>query len=92
MAAPCTAHAPQVHVKNDMKDNGYAKHYFVSLYYTERNRRNLSTSIHWHGVRQFENSKNDGVNGVTECPLAPEDEKVYTFTAEQYGKSGCAQY
>nr|AHZ58327.1 laccase [Auricularia auricula-judae] len=45
------------------------------------------TSFHWHGIRQFENSKNDGVNGVTECPLAPGDTKVYTFIAEQYGTS-----
>ncbi|KZV96355.1 laccase [Exidia glandulosa HHB12029] len=44
-----------------------------------------ATSIHWHGIRQFENSKNDGVNGVTECPLAPDDTKTYTFIAEQYG-------
>ncbi|KZV97348.1 hypothetical protein EXIGLDRAFT_764477 [Exidia glandulosa HHB12029] len=45
------------------------------------------TSIHWHGIRQFENSKNDGVNGVTECPLAPGKTKVYKFIAEQYGTS-----
>ena len=31
--------------------------------------------------------QNDGVNGVTECPLAPGDTKTYTFIAEQYGAS-----
>ncbi|EJD43440.1 hypothetical protein AURDEDRAFT_66659 [Auricularia subglabra TFB-10046 SS5] len=43
------------------------------------------TSIHWHGIRQLHNNINDGVNGVTECPLAPDDTKVYRFVAEQYG-------
>ncbi|KZW01176.1 hypothetical protein EXIGLDRAFT_718938 [Exidia glandulosa HHB12029] len=46
-----------------------------------------ATSIHWHGVRQLENSKYDGTNGITECPLAPGDTKVYRFLAEQYGTS-----
>lgn len=29
------------------------------------------TTIHWHGVRQYHSTGMDGVNGVTECPLAP---------------------
>ncbi|KAH7107284.1 laccase [Auriculariales sp. MPI-PUGE-AT-0066] len=45
------------------------------------------TGIHWHGIRMLNNFKNDGVNGVTECPIAPGDEKVYEFIAEQYGTS-----
>nr|AHZ58333.1 laccase [Auricularia auricula-judae]AHZ58334.1 laccase [Auricularia auricula-judae] len=45
------------------------------------------TSIHWHGIRQLQNSINDGVNGVTECPLAPGQTKVYSFKATQYGTS-----
>lgn len=45
------------------------------------------TSIHWHGVRQLHTNKYDGANGVTECPLAPGDTKVYRFIAEQYGTS-----
>ncbi|KAH7093948.1 laccase [Auriculariales sp. MPI-PUGE-AT-0066] len=43
------------------------------------------TSIHWHGIRMLNNFKNDGVNGITECPVAPNDSKVYEFIAEQYG-------
>jgi len=30
--------------------------------------------------------QNDGVNGVTECPIAPGQEKTYTWIAEQYDK------
>ncbi|KAK0940342.1 laccase, multicopper oxidase, benzenediol:oxygen oxidorectuctase [Friedmanniomyces endolithicus] len=45
------------------------------------------TSIHWHGVRQYHNNGQDGVPGVTECPLAPGQTKTYTFQATQYGSS-----
>ncbi|KAH7093944.1 laccase [Auriculariales sp. MPI-PUGE-AT-0066] len=43
------------------------------------------TNIHWHGIRMLKNFKNDGANGVTECPIAPGQTKTYTFVAEQYG-------
>jgi FtsP/CotA-like multicopper oxidase with cupredoxin domain len=43
--------------------------------------------MHWHGVRQFESNIQDGVNGVTDCPLAPGSSKTYTFKATQYGTS-----
>jgi FtsP/CotA-like multicopper oxidase with cupredoxin domain len=29
----------------------------------------------------------DGVGGITECPIAPGDQRVYTFKATQYGTS-----
>ena len=29
----------------------------------------------------------DGVNGVTQCPIAPGDHFVYDFTVNQYGSS-----
>ncbi|KAK3339863.1 multicopper oxidase-domain-containing protein [Lasiosphaeria hispida] len=45
------------------------------------------TSIHWHGIRQWFNMQADGVNGVTQCPIAPGDQFVYTFNATQYGSS-----
>ncbi|KAI9643544.1 laccase, multicopper oxidase, benzenediol:oxygen oxidorectuctase [Ciborinia camelliae] len=45
------------------------------------------TGIHWHGVRQYHTNTEDGVPGITECPLAPGDTKVYTFQATQYGTS-----
>ncbi|PSN60896.1 putative multicopper oxidase, type 1 [Corynespora cassiicola Philippines] len=43
------------------------------------------TGIHWHGIRMLNNCPNDGVPGITECPLAPADTKVYRFQATQFG-------
>ncbi len=50
------------------------------------------TTIHWHGMRQLHTNEMDGVNGVTQCPIAgasngdPKgDTFTYRFRAEQYG-------
>ncbi|KAF2874552.1 putative multicopper oxidase, type 1 [Massariosphaeria phaeospora] len=43
------------------------------------------TGIHWHGIRMLNNNPNDGVPGITECPLAPADTTTYTFQATQHG-------
>jgi FtsP/CotA-like multicopper oxidase with cupredoxin domain len=45
------------------------------------------TSIHWHGLRQLNSVTQDGVNGITECALAPGDAKTYQFKATEYGTS-----
>jgi len=45
----------------------------------------LRTGLHWHGIRQLNNNINDGVNGITECPIPPGWNKTYRFLAEQYG-------
>ncbi|KAM7184307.1 multicopper oxidase [Naviculisporaceae sp. PSN 640] len=45
------------------------------------------TSIHWHGIRQWRTMHMDGVNGITQCAIAPEDSFTYTFKASQYGSS-----
>ena len=45
------------------------------------------TSIHWHGIRQNESMHMDGVNGVTQCPIAPGDSFTYSFNTTQYGSS-----
>lgn len=45
------------------------------------------TSIHWHGIRQLNSCGSDGVNGITECPLAPGQTKTYTFLCTQFGTS-----
>ncbi|KAG6356518.1 hypothetical protein INS49_015906 [Diaporthe citri] len=45
------------------------------------------TSIHWHGIRQNGTAQADGVNGVTQCPIAPGDSYTYSFKAVQYGSS-----
>ncbi|EOA85322.1 uncharacterized protein SETTUDRAFT_163983 [Exserohilum turcica Et28A] len=46
---------------------------------------NNGTGLHWHGLRQLGTNEQDGVNGITECPIAPGDSKVYKFKATQYG-------
>jgi hypothetical protein len=48
---------------------------------------NNGTSIHWHGLRQWHKNTQDGVPGITECPIAPGQSKTYTFQATQYGTS-----
>ncbi|KAK0715335.1 multicopper oxidase-domain-containing protein [Lasiosphaeris hirsuta] len=45
------------------------------------------TTIHWHGFRQLNSTEMDGVNGVTQCPIAPQENFTYTFRATQYGTS-----
>ncbi|KAF4817392.1 Laccase [Colletotrichum siamense] len=45
------------------------------------------TSIHWHGLRQWQTMHMDGVNGITQCPIAPGSEFVYRWNATQYGTS-----
>ncbi|KKY23553.1 putative multicopper oxidase [Phaeomoniella chlamydospora] len=48
------------------------------------------TTIHWHGVRQYNSLYADGVNGVTQCPIAGQpfnDSYTYRFKAMQYGTS-----
>ena len=45
------------------------------------------TSIHWHGVRLLNMVHMDGVNGVTQCPLAPGDTFTYKLPITQYGTS-----
>lgn len=43
------------------------------------------TTIHWHGIRQLHTNEADGVNGVTQCPIATGDTYTYNFKATQYG-------
>ncbi|KAF2178348.1 multicopper oxidase [Zopfia rhizophila CBS 207.26] len=43
------------------------------------------TGVHWHGIRQLNTVTEDGVGGITECPLAPGDTKTYNFQASQFG-------
>jgi FtsP/CotA-like multicopper oxidase with cupredoxin domain len=53
----------------------------------KNNLKKNGTTIHWHGLRQLNSIEMDGVNGVTQCPIAPGDETVYEFRALQYGTS-----
>ncbi|KAJ9221105.1 CAZyme family AA1 [Paecilomyces variotii] len=45
------------------------------------------TTIHWHGVRQLHTNDADGVNGITQCPIAGNRTYTYKFKATQYGHS-----
>ena len=45
------------------------------------------TTIHWHGIRQHGTLDMDGVNGVTQCPIAPGESFTYKFNTTQYGTS-----
>lgn len=45
------------------------------------------TGIHWHGIRQLNSCQDDGVPGVTECPIAPGKTRQYKFRATQFGTS-----
>ncbi|KAK3387770.1 multicopper oxidase-domain-containing protein [Podospora didyma] len=45
------------------------------------------TTVHWHGLRMWNTVEMDGVNGVTQCPIAPGENFTYTFRATQYGTS-----
>ena len=51
------------------------------------NLKHNGTSIHWHGIRQNGTAHMDGVNGVTQCPIAPGDSFVYEWKAVQYGST-----
>lgn len=45
------------------------------------------TSMHWHGIRQLNSPGSDGVNGISECALAPGETRTYTFICSQFGSS-----
>ncbi|KIW94119.1 uncharacterized protein Z519_05435 [Cladophialophora bantiana CBS 173.52] len=45
------------------------------------------TTIHWHGFRQWHTGYMDGVNAVTQCPIAPNSSFTYIFNITQYGTS-----
>ncbi|KAI0101362.1 multicopper oxidase [Nemania sp. FL0031] len=45
------------------------------------------TAIHWHGFLQTKSVWEDGVPGVSQCPIAPGKSFTYKFRAELYGSS-----
>ncbi|KAL2043517.1 hypothetical protein N7G274_003824 [Stereocaulon virgatum] len=58
----------------------------ITIHVTNYLKTNGST-IHWHGLRQLHTNEADGVNGVTQCPIAFGDTFDYKFKALQYGHS-----
>ena len=55
---------------------------------------NEGTSMHWHGFLQTNTNEEDGVPGVTQCPIAPGASFTYLFRATLYGTSwvSCLSY
>lgn len=45
------------------------------------------STLHWHGLLQQNTSYEDGVPGVSQCPIAPGQSYTYTFRADLYGTS-----
>lgn len=45
------------------------------------------TAIHWHGLRQLNSTEQDGVPGVTQCPIVPGGSMTYEFQVTQYGST-----
>lgn len=44
------------------------------------------TAIHWHGLSQKDGTNDqDGVPGVTQCPIPPGHSRLYEFPLKQYG-------
>ncbi|EXJ82593.1 hypothetical protein A1O3_06406 [Capronia epimyces CBS 606.96] len=43
------------------------------------------TSLHWHGMLQKGTPFEDGVPGITQCPIAPGETFTYSFNADLYG-------
>lgn len=44
-------------------------------------------AIHWHGLLQSYTNCEDGIPGITQCPIAPGETHVYKFQADLYGTS-----
>ncbi|RMZ88167.1 hypothetical protein DV736_g4611, partial [Chaetothyriales sp. CBS 134916] len=45
------------------------------------------TALHWHGLLQKGTPYEDGVPGITQCPIAPGETYTYSFVADLYGSS-----
>ncbi|VDC04696.1 unnamed protein product [Peniophora sp. CBMAI 1063] len=50
----------------------------------------LVTSIHWHGLFQKSTNYADGVSGVTQCPIVPDNSFEYAFSVP--GQAGTFWY
>ena len=49
------------------------------------NNTSLAHTIHWHGLHQVDNWRNDGVPGITQEPIAAGDSFTYHWTADKPG-------
>ncbi|RDI78638.1 putative urea active transporter 1 [Venturia inaequalis] len=46
---------------------------------------NQTTSLHWHGIRQFHTNQMDGPSGVAQCPIPPGSSYTYSFVVDTPG-------
>ena len=60
---------PEVHINKGDR--------FVANVYN--NLGNESLTLHWHGIRQYGNSVQDGPTGFTQCPVPPNGSIIYDF-------------
>jgi Multicopper oxidase len=70
-----------------MKYNGTSVHWHVSTCLTNLCLGFIESLTKFRGIRQNQTMHMDGVNGITQCPIASGDYFVYNFTAGQYGSS-----
>lgn len=49
--------------------------------------RYAGTTVHFHGVRQYNSTEFDGVPGVSQCPIAPGQSFTHKFKVTQYGST-----
>jgi FtsP/CotA-like multicopper oxidase with cupredoxin domain len=61
-----------------------------TLKITVVNKLKEPTTIHWHGLYQNGSNWEDGVTGVTQCPIAPN--ASYTYTIQLKGQYGTFWY
>lgn len=57
------------------------------IIHLENQLENNGTSLHFHGIRQFNTNEMDGVPSITQCALAPGEKMTYTFVATNYGST-----
>lgn len=53
-----------------------------TLEITVRNSLDIPQSIHWHGMRQNGSNSEDGVPGISQCPIPPGRSYTYRFKLE----------
>ncbi|KAF2260557.1 hypothetical protein CC78DRAFT_584689 [Lojkania enalia] len=52
---------------------------------TVHNKMPFNTSIHWHGIEQFNTPEADGVPGFTQRSIYPNESYTYKWRTDQYG-------
>ena len=56
-----------------------------TLLISVENRLTVPTSLHWHGINQIGSCEMDGVPGITQRPILPDQSFTYSFNLTQSG-------